>query len=176
MTIFLKKDFDIAGTFDPMLPDVECLRIVSEALSSLDLPNHRIKVNHRCVLDGIFAACGVPEDKFRTICSAVDKLDKSPWEDVKKEMVEEKQLKPEIADRIATYVLKSGGVDLIEELRKDEVLMKQPSAVKGLEAMELLLKYTKIFDIEAKVIFDLSLARGLDYYTGVIYEAVLTGT
>ena len=49
------------------------------------------------------------------------------------------------------------------------------AAKAGLEAMRLLLRYCEIFGILDKVSFDLSLARGLDYYTGVIYEAVLTG-
>ncbi|XP_057335316.1 histidine--tRNA ligase isoform X2 [Microplitis mediator] len=171
---FYQCDFDIAGQYDPMLPDAECVRIVSEALTALDIGAFVIKLNHRCLLDGIFAACGVPADKFRTICSSVDKLDKSPWEDVRKEMIEEKQLDGEIADKIGGYVSKRGDAKLIEELRQDELLIKQPAAKQGLDAMELLLKYCDLFKVSDKVIFDLSLARGLDYYTGVIYEAVLT--
>lgn len=169
------QDFDIAGQFDPMIPDAECVRVVSDALNSLELGPYVIKLNHRSLLDGIFAACGVPQDKFRSICSAVDKLDKSPWEEVRKEMIEEKQLDGDIADKIGTYVSKRGGNELIQELRTDEILMKQPAAVSGLEAMELLLKYCGLYNLSDKVIFDLSLARGLDYYTGVIYEAILTG-
>ena len=46
--------------------------------------NVSIQVNHRKILDGIFEYCGVPEEDFRPICSAVDKLDKESWEDVKK--------------------------------------------------------------------------------------------
>ncbi len=56
----------------------------------------------------MFAICGVPEDSFRPICSAVDKLDKSPWEEVRKEMVETKGLKPDVADRIGEFVKLSG--------------------------------------------------------------------
>ncbi|XP_033212969.1 histidine--tRNA ligase, cytoplasmic isoform X2 [Belonocnema kinseyi] len=172
---FYQCDFDIAGQYDPMLPDVECLRIISEALSSLNLGPFLIKVNHRCILDGIFETCGVPKSQFRGICSAVDKLDKSPWEEVRKEMVEEKNLDGAIADKIGAYVSLSGQIELVEKLRQDENLMKSPSAVQGLNAMELLLKYCEIYKISDNVKFDMSLARGLDYYTGVIYEAVLTG-
>ena len=70
------QDFDIAGQYDPMLPEAECVRVVLEILESLQLGQFLIKVNHRLLLDGIFEACGVPQDKFRAICSAVDKLDK----------------------------------------------------------------------------------------------------
>lgn len=59
-----------------MIADVECLRIIYEILNQLDLKSFIIKVNHRCILDGIFEVCGVPASSFRTICSAVDKLDK----------------------------------------------------------------------------------------------------
>ncbi|XP_043285977.1 histidine--tRNA ligase, cytoplasmic isoform X1 [Venturia canescens] len=171
---FYQCDFDIAGQYDPMIPDAECVRVVAEALSSLNLGSFVIKLNHRSLLDGIFAACGVPQDKFRSVCSSVDKLDKSPWEEVRKEIVEEKQLEGAIADKIGEFVSKRGDARLIEELRKDETLMKQTAAKQGLEAMELLLKYCDIYRISDKVLFDLSLARGLDYYTGLIYEAVLT--
>lgn len=73
---FLLQDFDIAGLYDPMIPDAECVKVVSEILQSLQLGKFIIKVNHRQLLDGIFEACGVPQSKFRSICSAVDKLDK----------------------------------------------------------------------------------------------------
>ncbi|XP_017485010.1 PREDICTED: histidine--tRNA ligase, cytoplasmic isoform X2 [Rhagoletis zephyria] len=170
---FYQCDFDIAGTFDHMLPDAECVKIVAEVLDALDIGEYVIKINHRQLLDGMFEACGVPADKFRTICSAVDKLDKSPWADVRKEMIEEKGLDPAAADKIGEYVRLSGGSELCEQLLADEKLKAVPSAVKGLEGMQLLLKYSAAMGLSGKISFDLSLARGLDYYTGVIYECVL---
>uniref|UniRef100_A0A8C5IL42 histidine--tRNA ligase n=1 Tax=Junco hyemalis TaxID=40217 RepID=A0A8C5IL42_JUNHY len=92
---FYQCDFDIAGQFDPMIPDAECLKIVHEILSDLQLGDFVIKVNDRRILDGMFAVCGVPDSKFRTICSSVDKLDKVLWEEVRSEMVAEKGLSPE---------------------------------------------------------------------------------
>ncbi|EDW56038.1 GM22902 [Drosophila sechellia] len=172
---FYQCDFDIAGTYDPMLPDAECVKIVSEILDTLDIGDYVIKLNHRQLLDGMFQACGVPADSFRTICSAVDKLDKSPWADVRKEMVDEKGLDEAAADRIGEYVRLSGGAELVEQLLADEKLKAVPNAVKGLEGMKQLLKYCSIFGLDKRVSFDLSLARGLDYYTGVIYEGVLKG-
>jgi len=170
---FYQCDFDIAGVYDPMLPDAECIKVVSEILKSLDIGDFVIKLNHRKILDGMFEACGVPSDKFRTICSSVDKLDKSPWAEVKKEMIDEKGLDEASADRIGEYVRFSGGQELVDKLLADEKLKKVPAAVEGLEGMRLLLKYCTIFGVTDQILFDLSLARGLDYYTGVIYEAVL---
>lgn len=92
-----------------MLPDAEILCILVEALNSLQLDGgFKIKLNHRKILDGIFALCGVPQEKIRTISSAVDKLDKSPWEVVKKEMCVEKGLEEEVADKIGEYVKLKG--------------------------------------------------------------------
>ena len=85
-------------------------------LSELDVGDFVVKLNHRKVLDGMFAVCGVPEAKFRTICSAVDKLDKMSWADVRKEMVEEKGLDGAAADRIEKYVKMAGGVSLAQDL------------------------------------------------------------
>lgn len=158
-----------------MIPDAECVKIVYEILNVLNMSPFIIKLNHRKLLDGIFETCGVPASNFRNICSAVDKLDKSTWEDVRKEMVEEKGLCEETADKIGQFVRLSGRQELIETLLKDAYLSKNKMAVEGLEALQLLLKYCELYKSTDKVVVDLSLARGLDYYTGVIYEAVLLG-
>ncbi|KAJ8919497.1 hypothetical protein NQ315_002118 [Exocentrus adspersus] len=172
---FYQCDFDIAGAYDPMIPDAECVKIVYEILTVLGMTPFVVKLNHRKLLDGIFEACGVPASSFRAICSAVDKLDKSPWEEVRKEMIEEKGLSEESADRIGEYVRLNGKSELVEKLMSDQKLCSNKSAMEGLEAMQLLLKYCDIYGTSDKILFDLSLARGLDYYTGVIYEAVLLG-
>lgn len=172
MREFYQCDFDIAGVYDPMLPDAEIMRITTEILNSLDIGKYTIKINHRKILDGLFAVCGVPADKIRSISSAVDKLDKMPWEDVRKEMTDEKGLDGAIADRIGQYVLKKGGRELLSELRNTPELAANTDFVKGLDDMDLLYDYLEIMDVVPYMSFDLSLARGLDYYTGVIYEVV----
>lgn len=105
---FYQCDFDIAGTYTSMVPDAEVITVAAEILSELKVGSFRIKLNHRKILDAIFEICGVPMEKFRPICSAVDKLDKSPWSEVKNEMVQEKGLAPEVADRIGDFVLHCG--------------------------------------------------------------------
>lgn len=88
-------------------------------------------------------------------------------------MIKEKGLPAETADKIGEYVQLSGKEDLIEKLLNDPLLSKSKSAVDGLESLKLILKYCKIYGTYENVSFDLSLARGLDYYTGIIYEAIL---
>lgn len=61
-----------------------------------------MKINHRDLLDGMMELCGVPPSKFRTICSAIDKLDKESWENVKQEMVQEKGLEESVCHFFST--------------------------------------------------------------------------
>lgn len=97
----------------------------------------------------------------------------STWEEVKTEMVDEKGLSSESADKIGEFVRLNGGTELIEKLQEG-ALAGSKRALEGLEAMKLLFTYAALYQIEPVVSFDLSLARGLDYYTGLIYEVVLT--
>ncbi|KAH0385904.1 histidyl-tRNA synthetase [Aureobasidium sp. EXF-12298] len=177
MREFYQCDFDIAGSYDPMIPDAEILRIACEIFDELGWKGkYTIKLNHRKILDGIFSVCGVPTDKLRTISSAVDKLDKSPWDEVKREMTEEKGLDPEIADKIGNYVVRKGGRDLLKDLQADATLSANESAKAGLDNIEILFNYLDTFGVLDRISFDMSLARGLDYYTGVIYEIVTEGS
>ncbi|KAH8908300.1 histidyl-tRNA synthetase [Coniochaeta sp. PMI_546] len=174
MREFYQCDFDIAGEYDAMIPDAEILRIMVEVFEGVGLGKDvSIKLNHRKILDGMFAVCGVPADKTRSISSAVDKLDKLPWEEVKKEMLE-KGLESKVADRIGVYTQHSGSLKEIISYIKDSAEMCANEQVQqGLNDMDLLLSYLEAFEVADKVTFDLALARGLDYYTGLIYEAVI---
>ena len=177
---FYQCDIDIRtepGTFVPMLPDAECIKIACEILGELELGDFIVKVNNRKVLDGMFEVCGVPSDKFRTICSAVDKLDKLEWGEVKSEMVDEKGLDPAVADRIHEYVKHAsvGGLETLKMLQADEKMMANKRAREGIEEMAKLIEFCTLFRCNNRISFDLSLARGLDYYTGVIYEAIMVG-
>ncbi|CAF0783250.1 unnamed protein product [Rotaria sp. Silwood1] len=171
---FYQCDFDIAGDFDLMVADAECIKIVVEILDKLDLGQYKVYVNHRKLLDAIFAVCGVPDSHFRPISSSVDKLDKTPWSVVRNEMIHEKGLSPEVADKIWSYVQMHGNADLIDKLRTDAQLMAIKYASEALKGLELLFRYLTLYGVMDKITFDLKLARGLDYYTGVIFEAVLT--
>lgn len=173
MREFYQCDFDIAGTYDPMVPDAEVLAILVEGLTSLGIHDFKIKLNHRKVLDGIFQACGVKDEDVRKISSAVDKLDKLPWEAVKKEMCVEKGQPEAVADKIGEFVKVKGSLKhTLDFLQGSELLASNESAQKGISDMAELAGYVEALQIEDHLSFDLSLARGLDYYTGLIYEAV----
>jgi histidyl-tRNA synthetase len=86
---FYQCDFDIAGTYSPMIPDAEVLIVVVDILASLKIGNFLVKVNHRKLLDAMIDLAGCDKRKFKAICSSIDKLDKEPWEKVKKELIQQ---------------------------------------------------------------------------------------
>ncbi|NXF54907.1 SYHC protein, partial [Oceanites oceanicus] len=153
---FYQCDFDIAGQFDPMIPDAECLKIVHEILSDLQLGDFLIKVNDRRILDGMFAVCGVPDSKFRTICSSVDKLDK-----VRAGALGCNCRCWSFSESLSLWAaLTMVRENWLENADKHRVVLVPPFLWRGGTQ-------------GTAISFDLSLARGLDYYTGVIFEAVL---
>jgi histidyl-tRNA synthetase len=91
-------------------------------------------------------------------------------------MVEDKGLDPAVADKIGEYVKYKGGNEIVEQLQAIPEVMENASAKQGLEEMALLCSYLGIYDVLPVLSIDMSLARGLDYYTGVIYEIVTEGS
>ena len=171
---FYQCDFDVAGNFSTMVPDAEVITVAKEILTELPVGNFLIKLNHRRLLDAIFEIAGVPPEKFRPICSAVDKLDKAPWEEVKQEMVVDKGLPTHVADRIGEFVLHSGEPKALwAKLTALGIFGENAGANAAMAELKILFEYLEAMGSLASVSFDLSLARGLDYYTGVIYEVVI---
>ncbi|CAN6340645.1 unnamed protein product [Urochloa humidicola] len=175
---FYQCDFDIAGVYEPMEPDFEVIKVLTELLNQLDIGTYEIKLNHRKLLDGMLEICGVPAQKFRTVCSSIDKLDKQKFEQVKRELVDEKGISNETADEIGKLVGTRGHpLEVLLELRKEgSKFMQNEGSVVALNQLEILFKALEKANALDSIVFDLSLARGLDYYTGVIYEAVFKGT
>jgi histidyl-tRNA synthetase len=66
-----------------MVADAEALKIIDTVFSKLDMGKYTIKVSNRKLLDAMIQLAGISQDKFKTVCSSIDKLDKSPWEEVK---------------------------------------------------------------------------------------------
>ncbi|KAK2965455.1 hypothetical protein RJ640_008249 [Escallonia rubra] len=174
---FYQCDFDIAGDYKTVAPDSEVVKILTELLDELNIGDYEIKLNHRKLLDGILNFCGVPTEKFKTICSSIDKLDKLSFEQIKREMVDEKGLDVETADKIGTFVKQRGRpLELLAELKQGgSKFLEEDPALSALNEMDMLFKCLESAGCIDKVVLDLSLARGLDYYTGVIFEAVFKG-
>jgi len=174
---FYQCDFDIAGpSYGKMIPDAEILKVLVEIISELKLGKFSVKLNHRKLLDATINLAGIPDDKFKIVCSSVDKLDKEPWEAVKKELLE-KGLDELQTDKLWELVqMRDAPWALLKKLNENAKIIENSKAKEALEEMNILFEYLDIYEITDYFVFDLSLARGLDYYTGLIYEAVLTDT
>ena len=174
---FYQCDFDIAGpNYGKMIPEADVLKVVAEILTQLPVGGFNIKLNHRLLLDAIVNLSGIKDDFYKTVCSSVDKLDKEEWATVKKELLE-KGINEEQSEKLWTFVqLKDKPKVLLEKLKTNNELMSNEKGKTALEEMGILFDYLEILEIDKYCTFDLSLARGLDYYTGLIYETVLTDT
>ncbi|CDW85294.1 histidine-trna ligase [Stylonychia lemnae] len=167
---FYQCDYDMAGQYKPMVADAEVLKVFCQQLKNLDL-KFKIKLNDRRLLDyAIIEKALCKQEQFNSICTSLDKLDKEPWESVKEEL----KLKGLDQDQIMKIkefidIQSESSVKTLEQLR-----YLYPNN-KILDEIQLLIRYLEEMDCQENIQLDPSLARGLDYYTGMIFEAVLTG-
>jgi histidyl-tRNA synthetase len=156
---FFQGDIDIVGDREEMVAEAEILRIINTVIKSLGLSGYYIKINFCQNLEKIFRKIGVETSNkkyFKSLCSSIDKLDKHEWNYV--------------AQELQTKHLTQEQCFQLKELFSSNYLDKTVEPV-----YQKLGKYTKFFQVE-NIIFDSTLARGLDYYTGLIYEVVFPGT
>ena len=171
---FTQCDLDIAGAYDEMTADADVIAAGIEVYREVGIGNIAVKINHRALLDGMMEICGVPAGTVRAIGSAIDKLDKEPWDSVRFEMTEKKGLPAEVADRIHAFVsIRGAPWSVLSRLEQMASLREHRGAWSALQSMRRLFGYLEAMGHLDALSFDLSLARGLDYYTGVIYEVVL---
>ncbi len=165
---FYQCDVDTIGTYS-MLADSEILTMVNEILTSLKIPNFRIRINNRKVLTGITTFIGLPESETATVCRSIDKLDKISLEEVIAEMLRN-GIPQESIDKLEP-ILKNAEIS-IEELEK--IITGNETAEKGISELKEVFENLKTFNVPSENFkFDVTLARGLDYYTGTIFETNL---
>jgi histidyl-tRNA synthetase len=168
---FWQCDADIAGT-PSMLADAEVIAIMAEALTAVGLPNFTIHISHRRLLSSLALAAGVPSDEAGTIYRSVDKLTKVGENGVYAEMTEA-GIDGAVARQVLDFVTATGEPSaLINDLQQR--LATVDGATQALDELAELLGYLPSFGVPANTYqLDLSLARGLDYYTGPVYEATV---
>jgi histidyl-tRNA synthetase len=172
---FTQADIDVVGKdVLPFHHDVEVARVMVDALTRLSfLPPLRLQVNNRKLVQGFYAGLGVtdPAETMRV----VDKLDKLPPAEVRRLLVEETGLAEEQADaclRLASIASTDGSfVDDVRALGAKSDLLDE-----GLEELAAVLDgCADLAGDRVAVVADLSIARGLDYYTGTVFETRLVG-
>lgn len=162
---FYQCDVDAIGSRS-QLCELELVQIIDRVFGKLGL-NVLVKINNRKVLSGLAEICGAA-DKVVDITVAIDKLDKIGLDAVKEEMME-KGLSAEAVAKLEPVLLLSGSNS--EKLATMRTLMAgSPTGLKGLDELEELFGYIASAGVGVECQLDLSLARGLNYYTGAIFE------
>ncbi len=162
---FYQCDVDVVGS-DSLLNEVELIQIVDEVYRRLKL-RVRLLINNRKVLAGIAETIGYP-DKLTDITVAIDKMDKIGLENVNAEL-REKGLTEEAISKLQP-ILNLGGSneEKLQQLRT--VLQESPTGLKGIEELTRVFSYLNQMSLQTEIKLDLTLARGLSYYTGAIFE------
>ena len=162
---FYQCDADVVGS-DSLLNEIELLQMIDEVFSRLGIRT-TIKLNNRKVLAGIAELVGAP-DKIVDITVAIDKIDKIGLDKVKEELAE-RGLSAEAIDRITPIITLTGSNE--ERLsRLAELLQGNETGLKGVEELRIVMEGSKNLGLRSELELDVSLARGLNYYTGTIIE------
>jgi histidyl-tRNA synthetase len=162
---FFQCDADIVGT-DSLLNEVELIQIIDEVFSRFGI-RVSIKLNNRKILSGIAEIVG-EADKVTDITVAIDKLDKIGTEKVNEELAA-KGIARQAIDKLQPILQLSGNAG--EKLAKlKEILASSSTGLKGVDEIEYIFNKTALLSLKNELTLDLTLARGLNYYTGAIIE------
>ena len=162
---FYQCDADVVGS-DSLLHEVELIQIVDEVYQRLNI-NVRLLVNNRKILAGIAETIGYPE-QLTDITVAIDKMDKIGLDNVNAEL-REKGIREEAINNLQPILNLQGNNH--EKLEKLQDILKDSSiGLKGIEELTTIFNYLQDLDIKTEIKLDLTLARGLSYYTGAIFE------
>src|SRR3989344_4040684 len=160
---FTQCDVDVIGS-SSMATDAEIVSLIFIAFSKLDLEVN-VKINSRKLLNDILDYCGVEKEKQEAIILSIDKLDKFGADVVKNELKQQRLEEKKISTVLSLIAINGSNEEKTSQLKK---FLKDSE---GLKEIEEVISYLKGINLEAD--FDVSLARGLSYYTGTVFEAIL---
>jgi histidyl-tRNA synthetase len=167
---FFQCDVDVIGS-DSILNELELIQIIDQVFESLKV-GAQIKINNRKVLAGIAEFAGVPE-RITDITVALDKFEKIGWDKVKEELYGKGINNKSIKDiESIINVIRLTDAEKLIFLRR--ILLDFPIGLEGIKELEELFHLLEKVHINSSIVFDLTLARGLNYYTGAIIEVKST--
>ncbi len=162
---FYQCDVDVIGS-DSLLNELELVQIIDDVFQRLQI-NTVVKINNRKILAGIAEAIG-EADRMVDITVAIDKLDKIGLEKVNAEMLEKGISETAVEKLQPILKLEGSTAEKLEQIAT--VIGHTEIGAKGISEMQTLFAYLANFDLKTEVELDLTLARGLNYYTGAIFE------
>lgn len=164
---FYQCDADVVGS-PSLINEAEFILIYQEALTNLGLKDFTIKINNRKILSGIAEIIGKPS-LIVDMTVAIDKLDKIGFEGVTKELIERGFTEADIDKLKPVILLEGSNIDKLEALKS--VLATSTVGLKGIEEIEKVFEYVSNLQSPVSSLqLDITLARGLNYYTGCIFE------
>jgi histidyl-tRNA synthetase len=170
---FYQCDVDSVGSAS-MLVDSELIALTVEVMSRIGFKDFQVMVNNRKILQGIVHLAGIPVEKTAEVCQTLDKFDKIGREGVDREL-ESRGYQPNQRILLNEILDLSGGNEAILESLKMK-LADSPVGLEGVAELAEILGYLGQSNVEPnRVRINPRLTRGLDYYTGPIYETELTG-
>lgn len=168
---FWQCDIDTIGS-SSMEADAEILAAVVETLENLGFKKFCIKLNNRKILTGLVELIKIPEEKKFDVFRAIDKLDKFDEDTVKNELGNAGLDKEQISQLFKLIKLEGSPEKVLKE--GERILNKTKIGMEGLKELKEMVDFSKSYGFTDKIVIDFSLARGLDYYTGPIFEALDT--
>lgn len=168
---FYQCDIDIIGDGElSVVNDAELASVIYKTFLNLGFDDFTICINNRKILNGLFEGLNVKENSVE-ILRTIDKLDKIGPEKVRKELCEE--ISEDKVDTIMDFISISGNND--EKIKAlEEINISNNTWNEGLKDLKEVVKFIRIFMVpEENFKIDLTIARGLDYYTGTVYETFL---
>ncbi|MCK4701757.1 histidine--tRNA ligase [Candidatus Bathyarchaeota archaeon] len=169
---FLQADVDIFGV-ESSIADAEVISAVVEAFSRLGFEGFTIYLNDRRILKSIVELAGISSENSLDAIRAVDKIKKIGRDGVIEELREISPYEEASIKLLDLVGLKGEPLEVIGSAK--QMLKEYPEGIKGCEALEDLIKYAGAFGFAEYIEVELSLARGLDYYTGPIFEVFAKG-
>lgn len=169
---FIQCDFDTIGT-DANASDIETLLVIHDLMEAIGFKGFSIRINHRQLLNGLLEKLGVVEHSVG-ILRALDKLAKVGRDQVIAEMVESVGIPVESAAKVLEFAELTGSNEEILEQVKLQLDGNERGLLGVGKLKELLNACRTVGIADERIVLDVSIARGLDYYTGTIYETFLT--
>ena len=162
---FYQCDVDVVGS-DSLLNEVELIQIISDVFAALKI-SVTLKLNNRKILYGISESIG-HADKMTDITVAIDKLDKIGIDNVNAELAAKGIEADAITQLQPILALQGSNAEKLERIKA--MIADSATGMKGIEEVETILSFVQALEIPLQPELDLSLARGLNYYTGAIFE------
>lgn len=162
---FYQCDADVIGS-DSLLNEVELVQIIDTVFTRLGI-NVNIHINNRKILSGIAEHIGMA-DRIVDITIAIDKLDKIGKDKVIEELKSKGFTDETIINLDPIFSLEGSNYDKLEQL--SDILKNNETGLKGIEEIRFILDKISKFDLQSNILIDFTLARGLSYYTGAIFE------